>query len=1197
MAKKQSAKSISEIAKLAPALLVIVIVFALTAFMGWREVNRIYPALELERVATEGEAIEREMETFLESGIPLKHFVGFHGLVRPVLETDPTLSQIYILDNDDQIVFSLDGTSDRTIGLTALEQLESLELTGEDALVSTKIQTEQEQEEGSYEVIHPLSNKFEQVGQLVMVISKESISKGIREHFTKVLWMISFAFLVFGLGIFFTLNRFLGVQHKGRVRLTFVFTSLVGGLLVLIGVTDVYHRGLNSQTEAVTNTLGLQFQEAHELGLEFTDFSDLETMLTEFRDRYPEVPYLGLVQHDTIAVHTDPNQMGKRWQPSEQFEEYRIFFESEDAPGDTFFFAGTTKRFLTKPVRDMLKRNSIVLLITLVVALLFLEFLEHFIFVGFRTAKIPALLVLGLSLVLLFYVGLGEIYRNFPKMHLNKMAVQGDALKQSMEVFLKAGVPLGQFVGFKTLTDPILESDSSISQIICVDREGKRLYLNQSNAAHADSVAATLAETISKYRADESTSESEDESHYQFETNAAFYQVSVPISNKFEEVGSVLLRMPSSVVAGEINRHFSKLGIWMGGLVLVFAIFLFGFRAKWVNAHPNFLNITYGVTFFIAAVLVVNTLVEIYSKGIESEVRVLSISLGKRLDSALELGLPLVAFRGIDNAFEDYRDLNPTISGISLVRDGRIAIDNDPTNIGQQWQRRTESQFEFNSRLHAGDAPAPQDLFKGELVTVSIPKGEVYSKLWRSVKNFMALFIATGFLATLFLSLMFSLNSDRQRKGPAQSEAELIAQSETRSAMIKILYFLIVFMEGLFSSFLPIYFQKIAVANGLNSGSASILFTVYFAAFAAVLIPSGKYADKKGVRALLLVGVFFTTVSVFGMAAFTNFHIMMVLRILAGFGQGMVFIGVQSFLLANAVKGKATKGTSVIVFGYNAGMISGTAIGALLVLYMGALKVFILAATMGIVSLLYIVYVVPPSNKRPSSDKPVDKPKWTWKRFFKNLTPVFKDLQFLKTIGLIGLTTKMTLTGIIVFALPLVMIKLQYLQDDIGQVLMFYAIGVLISNRFAAKVADRTGNTSIILFVGSLGSGLGLILMGLANNTAIAASGIPFAQTLVITVGVLILGLAHGFIHAPIVTHIAKTDVAGEMGRATVISTYRFMERFGHVAGPMVVSFFLVRQDYNPVTLSYLGIAIGVLGAAFLILKSKPQSRQKHREA
>ena len=184
---------------------------------------------------------------------------------------------------------------------------------------------------------------------------------------------------------------------------------------------------------------------------------------------------------------------------------------------------------------------------------------------------------------------------------------------------------------------------------------------------------------------------------------------------------------------------------------------------------------------------------------------------------------------------------------------------------------------------------------------------------------------------------------------------------------------------------------------------------------------------------------------------------------------------------------------------------------------------------------------------------------------------------------LIGITTKAVLTGVTIFALPILVFQMDYAQEDIGQILMFYSGGVLISSQVVSRIVDRTGKTTSILFSGALGSGLGLILIGLMGWETVLASNIPFLATIILISGMLILGVAHGFINAPIITHIARTPVAEKLGSATTVSVYRFLERIGHVLGPVIVWQLIILGEQNPITLSWIGGILFLLGLVFIL--------------
>ena len=775
---------------------------------------------------------------------------------------------------------------------------------------------------------------------------------------------------------------------------------------------------------------------------------------------------------------------------------------------------------------------------------------------------------------------------------MENLAAQGDTVKKDMETFLFAGVALKQFVGFENLTDPILSTDPNIAAIEVFDAEENLLF---SNSGSGDPTRRKrVLDTELKAAEFEAFAFSGKHSEgYHFFESPTYYRAVIPLKNKFEKVGELVLTTSTDTVTGKINAEFKTLAIWMSLVIVIFSLIVF--TSDKIFPKRDLLKIIYGLAFFFAASLVVYTLTNIYSFGIQGKAKALSISIGKRFEAAMDLELSFDDFSGITQFFQDFKTINPEINGITLIDEGKHLIHTDPTVVGSPWES-DDTNFEYATNLKLDDSQGNQE--NQFQVSVSIPKKTVYAKLWRSVKNFFVLFIATAFLATLFLGLIQSLNTRKKLAQPEEErdEGAQALHSETQQALIKILYFLVVFMEGLFASFLPQYLQNAAIANQMDSGSASILFTVYFAAFAFSLIPSGNYADKHGVKLLMVLGVSLTAISVYLLPMIDDFYIIMVLRIFAGLGQGMVFIGVQSFILMVASKTKTTQGTSIIVFGYNTGMISGTAIGALLIIYMGPDKVFMLSAAIGLFIVSFILFLIPEVQKKGA---PTQKTSTlvALKNYFANLTVLFRDLRFLKTIMLIGLTTKATLTGIVVYALPLVMARLNFLQDDIGQVLMFYAAGVLLSNLIIPKIADKMDNTAKILFWGSVGSGFGLILIGLIQKQGLIGF-IPFSTTIFLILGITVLGFAHGFIHAPIVTHIAFTQAANALGKSTTTSIYRFLERFGHIGGPLIIGHILVLNQYNFDTFGYIGAALIVFGILFVIWgrttdRTKPNSVQE----
>ncbi len=792
--------------------------------------------------------------------------------------------------------------------------------------------------------------------------------------------------------------------------------------------------------------------------------------------------------------------------------------------------------------------------------------------------SLPALLALFsmvFSSVLLYYVGIGEAFRGYPALQLEKLSAQGETVRLSMENFLRAGVPLKQYVGFNSLTHSLLESDATISDILVLDTRSELVFAHSENE-QSDPRAYLPAELFSAFGDASPRVGGVVEESVQAQASH-FFWVSLPLRNKFEPVGQLILTLPKSAVSGEIHARFSRLA---GRLVLLLIVFLIVVLSVGKSPPGFFLPLAHGLGFLVATGFVILTLSDIFTHGIQDKAEALSVSIGKRLEAALDLEIPLSAFSGIDQTFRDYKELNPEVHAVSLAQDHRILIHNDASRIGSRRDHDSEM-VEYNTALESGSSLAGETY----LVSVRIPRSFVYWKLWRGIKNFLTLFVAIAFLSFLFHSLAVTLGTGGRKGGVAHRGFRSAAwPPETKLALIKTLYFFVVFCEGLFTSFLPQYFQQIATRSGMLADAASWMFTAYFAAFALTLVPAGGYADKHGVRPMMMLGVAISSISILLMVWVHDFTSLLGLRVLAGMGQGMLFIGVQSFILRVSSEGRITRGISIIVFGYNSGMISGTAIGALLVTYLGSERVFSLGALIGLLLMVFLlVFIAEPASEgmrarrvAPARETRASPSRWS---------VLFRDLGFLKTILLVGITTKATLTGIVVYALPLVMDRLGYPRDDIGQILIFYGAGVLISNLVIPKFADEEGVIHKILFWGIIGSGMGVVLMGFIENSAGGTTLIPYLTTLVLILGVWLLGLSHGLIHAPIVTHIAQTRAAFTLGKATTTSIYRFWERSGHALGPFLVGQILVWQHYSAKAFTYIGLGLVLVGLLFALTR------------
>ena len=765
-------------------------------------------------------------------------------------------------------------------------------------------------------------------------------------------------------------------------------------------------------------------------------------------------------------------------------------------------------------------------------------------------------LVTGLSLLLLIYVGFGEATRTFQQFQIEKLAAQGRVVQNTMDTFLRPGtLPIKQFIGFKSLSERILAADHSIVAMTVFDTAGQPIFTS------GDATIPLLAAARDVGAAS---------SVLDLRESGQYLQVVLPLRNRFETVGSLAVSMPRDIVVDRVEKSFHALligaclaSVAFGVFVAIGGSMLTGPRRRWLHA-------VYALTFLGMSIAVVATLVSLYSEGAQAKTKALADSLGQRLNSIVQSGLNITEIRGLDDVFSDYRRLNPDVSAAGLIVDSMIVIHTDSAAVGQRWMA-DPSTYEDQVNL---TRPGGRDI----RVSVSLPVNVIYRQIARSVKNFTALFVASAFMAHLFLQLAGSLRQPgRSAEGVPPADHDT---SEYHLRLVKPVFFLATFVEHLTYAFLPQYVSRIMQSSGFPDG-ASAVFMTYYLCFALSLIPAGYFAQRLSPRPLMYGGLVLAAAGFIALASDPSLTVLFLARAMSGIGQGMLFIGVQSFILRTSADDRKTRGAAIIVFGFQGGMISGMAIGSLLVTQMGAAGVFWLGAMIAAAMALYAWALVPASGQR-TADSALEE--GSFRLLLRDLMRVLRNWDFVRTMLLVGVPAKAVLTGVIVFAMPLIMAQADYAQEDIGQILMVYAAGVLIANSYASRLVDRTGDSEPVLLLGALLSGAGLLCISATGWHQVAEIfGDSIIPALILLLGVAVVGIAHGFINAPVVTHVARSRLAILLGESSVTATYRFLERIGHIAGPMLMGQFFLLAGIGPNVLGYVGFGVAVCGVLFVL--------------
>ena len=769
-------------------------------------------------------------------------------------------------------------------------------------------------------------------------------------------------------------------------------------------------------------------------------------------------------------------------------------------------------------------------------------------------------IVTGLSLFLLIYVGIGEGRRTYQQLEIEKLSSQGQRLQASIENHLRAGLPLEQFAGFNTLASSVVNGIDEVDALAVYNQSGDNLFTEiDKRNPELPPPSPTIKHVKQNIEIDYSDNHT---------------QVILPLRDRFETVGSLVVVASRDGLSKRLKAAFQSLPYVVFGLSALFAIVVWIISPYLARTSVPWLQIGYACTFLITAGGVVFALASLYSEAVQGKVQASAMVLSQRLNAVVEVNVRFRDVDGIDQVFGEYRRLNPEIKEASLIINGAIQVSSDPRKLGASWTSDPRN-FEYNIDM------SPEDNSRTVHFVVTAPRSVVYDQVERSVRNFAALFVASAFLAGLFLQVATSMQRLKASKADAVSSGEASLAEEAGLIIVKPIFFLAVFLEHLLYSFLPKFMQDAATASGVSLGYAALPFTAFYLCFALTLIPAGRFADKHGPRALIWGGLIIASSSVFGLSVAQDILQLSVLRGVAGLGQGMLFIGIQAYILAVASPQKKTQGADIIVFGFQGGMISGMAIGSLLVNYLQPHGLFQFSATVGLVAAAYSAIVIPRLAKGAGHHNSRSAASFGIVSSLKN---VLRNAEFLKTILCIGIPAKAILTGTITFALPLLLGQHGYRPEDIGQVIMLYAISVVLASGLVSRFVDRSGDTVTILFWGALISGGGLVLIGSIDSPSVGNGPLG---AIVVVVGVVCVGLAHGFINAPVVTHVAHSEIAKQIGAGSVTTTYRFVERLGHVAGPVLIAQMFLIWGQTPQVLIAIGIATATLAFLFLVGKSR----------
>ncbi|GLQ32872.1 MFS transporter [Litoribrevibacter albus] len=824
---------------------------------------------------------------------------------------------------------------------------------------------------------------------------------------------------------------------------------------------------------------------------------------------------------------------------------------------------------------------------------------------------VPMLVIVFSTLMLLTYIGYNEAKLKYLPFQLNKMSAQSEIVKNGFDSYLNAGLPVSQFSGFRTLASTLMKSDDSILNIRIIDQSGAIIFFESKDGTQQEDFKPNLNE----YRPNPIEF---DFPAFQSLESERSYLISQQLTSKFGPVGEVQVEADKTLLVSELDRQFALPFEAVIGLTLLYlvVIAIYELRATSSSSRLRVLKITYVFCYLALSLVISKTVYNVYEHGANATTRAMTDSMVQRLTSVRDVGVHLEDLAGIDRMLDKYKSGNRTIEAIALIKGDTNLAHTDPTQVGKPYQV-LEDCYEYVNDL--GQEQGENIKFR---VAVNIPTDVLIRTILSSTKAFIVLFIACALLAWIFLNAGTSLielldkraqnassHSNAASHTNANSKASAGAEDKEGSISFEIglnlvqpAYFMVVLVNALFVPFLPKLIADMAANSGSSFATASMPFTLYYLFFALVLIPAGQYAERGNLKKLMTVGFLAEFIGMMLIFLSDDYWIVALARIFSGIGQGLFLIGLQSYVMVITPKNQRSRGHAVKVVGRNSALIAGTAIGALLYAYIDYRMIFLMASMVSLLSIAYLWNLVPRAESIAGNvaQEVTEESKHPWEALRRNIVSVVRDAEFMRTLTLIGIVGKMSIAGVVMFAVPLVMLGQGYKADDVGLMLMIYYVASMVMTKYVTRLVDGPGMSRRVLICSAIVGGVATVFVGFVSQQGTDVTGLMpgmesllwlsnqasalgiGGNSLVLYTAIIFLGISNGLLAAPVMTHINNTEVSQREGVKKIAATYVFLERFGHVAGPAVIAQLLFLNNNSPLAMSLFGILSVVLGVLYM---------------
>ena len=318
---------------------------------------------------------------------------------------------------------------------------------------------------------------------------------------------------------------------------------------------------------------------------------------------------------------------------------------------------------------------------------------------------------------------------------------------------------------------------------------------------------------------------------------------------------------------------------------------------------------------------------------------------------------------------------------------------------------------------------------------------------------------------------------------------------------------------------------------------------------------AGALVDRVGERAVMASGLLIVAVSSAAAGFSQTFMQLIVLRSVGGLGSSMFTVSALALLLRVVDSDQRGRASGAFQGGFLLGGVAGPAVGGLVVAWSIRAPFFVYAATLLLAAAVAMVFLA--KSRLRDLEHAVAQGA---ENKLEQLREALRDRAYQAAI-MVNLVTGFVVFGLRASAVPL------FVTEGLGRSASLSGIGFLVAAGLqaalllpAGRMADTQGRRKALL-IGTIGTGIGMLVLTAADVAANGWGTEAVAGTALFFVAMAIQGAAGAFLGSAPAAVVG--DIMGGRRGGIVVATFQMMSDVGAIVGPLVAGYLVDSFDFD----------------------------------